>query len=148
MRMEKYLIPINYNQSFKDMVEAGDYKWVNRGITEKNFPINIKGKVTGKILLILVHFNRCMCSDQVLKKFAEHQLQLQPGILLGLLVFGAEHPDKQREFPIVAIGSVWKNQVPYIGQSSSKNIRGLSLNSRDRKWGKRYRFLATKLVDI
>ena len=33
---------------------------------------------------------------------------LRPANLPELLAFGAKYPKKQREFPIVALGSVWR----------------------------------------
>ncbi len=75
---------------------------------------------------------------------------LRPATLPELLAFGAQFPDEQRKYPIVALGSAWKyfegcNFVPaLVGQD---NERRLSLYFDDcfTKWNSAYRFLVEEI---
>ncbi len=64
---------------------------------------------------------------------------------LLLLALGAEYPDLQKEFPIVALGSVWRDLggrrlVAYLAYWRSKRSLGLRWVGLD--WGGPCRFLA------
>ncbi len=62
-----------------------------------------------------------------------------------LLPVGAQHPGKQREFPIIALGSKWQGPcghwyVPYLGRWRGE--RGLRLRWFGSAWSESCRFLA------
>jgi hypothetical protein len=99
-----YPITINYDLRLERMIEDGHYDWKNSDIKAKNFPVD--GKGTSAVNIELVHFNRTMHSDEVLAEL--DKMGLRPATLPELLAFGAKYPEKQREFPIVALGSVWR----------------------------------------
>jgi hypothetical protein len=99
-------VVVNYNRTIEQLVKAGKYDWSNPDITSKNFPSNKKGNA--QVSIQLVHFDRTMTSDEVLKELDKQGLR--PATLPELLAFGAKYPDKQREFPIVALGSVWRSR--------------------------------------
>ena len=128
-------------QSFSDMVKAGKYDWVNSNITEKHFPIQGNGKITKE--LHLIHFNKVMSSEGVLAEF--ERLGLAPAKIEDLLVFGVVLFNLQRQFPIVALGSVWRHSdggrgVPCL--SGRSGDRDLGLGWLGDGWDERYRFLA------
>jgi len=86
------------------MIAEGNYDWVNSDITSEHFPIEGEGQV--EVELHLIHLNRVATGDEVLTELDKRNLR--PATIEDLLALGAIHPDLQRDFPIVAVGSVWR----------------------------------------
>ncbi len=142
-------VVVDYGKSLAEMIAAGKYDgYINSDITEKHFPIpKIPAGLPTKfeLNLELVHFNRVITSNQVLDELRKQRLR--PATLLELLALGATYPEKQREFPIVALGSVWRylngdRYVPYLW--SNADGRDLRLDWFVRDWDEDYRFLAVR----
>jgi len=99
-----YAIIVDYGTSLEDMVKLGKYDYANDNITTKNFPTKRSGKVD--IVIELVPFGRNISSEDAIKEL--DKMGLRAAEPHELLAFGAKYPDVQREFPIVALGSVWR----------------------------------------
>ncbi|MEK7078409.1 MAG: hypothetical protein AAB911_02465 [Patescibacteria group bacterium] len=143
IEQEKNVFPVtvDYTRTLSDMISAGHYDSVNDDITADHFPVSGEGVV--EVKLELVHFDRVMESDDVLKELDKDGLR--PATLAELLAFGAKYPDIQRQFPIIALGAVWQNRrgyrsVPALWGSSIG--RFLDLHYFDDGWDGYYRFLA------
>ncbi len=111
-----FMVTVDYAKSLPEMIKAGNYGYANEDITPKNFPITGEGKVDLEI--VLVHFGKDIESDDVLAEL--DKLGLRAATLPELLALGETHPKVQREFPIIALGSVWANRdgdrdVPCLG---------------------------------
>ncbi len=141
-----YHVVINYTHTLGEMIQAGQYDGgVNDNITAEHFPISGEGMVEAK--LELVHFNRVMESEEVLKEFAK--AGLEPAKIEHLLAFGAKYPDVQRQFPIIALGSVWQFRsgshfVAVLWGGSFD--RYLGLLCFDFGWHEDCRFLAVRQI--
>ena len=138
-----YPITINYDLSLAEMIVAGQYGWVNDDITADHFPIQGEGQV--EVGVELVHFNRSMESDDVLKEM--DKAGLRPATLAELLAFGAKYPKKQKEFPIIALGSVWQDlfgyrSVPALWSDGVR--RDLALDCFEFRWSEYFRFAAVR----
>ncbi|HEY4476338.1 MAG TPA: hypothetical protein VI954_02465, partial [Candidatus Paceibacterota bacterium] len=94
----------------------------------------------------LVQFNRYISTDEALREL--DKVGMRPAELHELLAFGEKYPDVQREFPIVALGSVWDDQigyrcfVPYLHGNGLG--RRLFLNWVEGDWREFYRFAAVR----
>lgn len=104
---EEITLTVDYGRTVKQMIKAGKYNGVNSDITEKNFPlptelIGQKTSVSGK----LFHFGKDISSEDVI--FEMDKSGYRPATLPELLALGEAHPDLQRQFPIIALGSVWR----------------------------------------
>lgn len=136
-----YHLVVDYTQSFKQMIVAGHYDWVNSEI-EKNF--SVQGTGTVNLDTELVHLNRNIGSDEALKEL-DH-LGYRAATAEELLAFGAAYPEKQREFPIVALGTVRHvlglRHVLCLWRDRSE--RRLVLRWFVLDWSDRYRFLAVR----
>jgi len=99
-----FRIVVDYSKSLVHMIAAGDYDWVNSDISEDHFLVRGQGKV--ELNPELIHYGKFMDSDDIVRDMDNRGLR--PATLPELLAFGATYPDKQREFPIVALGSVWR----------------------------------------
>lgn len=100
-----YDVVVNCNRSRAEMIKAGNYDWVNDDITKRNFPVEDKGEKKKNI--VLFHFNKYMESDDVIAEM--NKAGYRPANADEILALGEAHPDLQREFPIVALGSVWRS---------------------------------------
>lgn len=138
-----YSITVDYSLSLADMIKAGRYDWVNDDIVANHFPVSDNGKT--EIEMHLVRFNRTIESEKAIAEL--DNMGLRPASIEELLALGAQCPDLQREFPIVALGSVWRPSggcppVPYLWFYSGK--RGLRLRWFDDGWDDSYRFAAVR----
>ena len=98
LRMAYHLV-VDYAQSIQQMIASGRYDWVNSDI-EKNFSVKGNGRI--ELDTELIHFNRFIGSDEVLKEL--DRLGYRAATAEELLAFGAAYSEKQYEFPIVALG--------------------------------------------
>lgn len=141
-----YPLAIDYGQDLATMVQAGNYDYAHPDITDRNFPVGAPAPAgEAKVEAVLVHFDRSMSSQQVLDELGRRGLR--PATMVELLAFGAQHPDSQRRFPIVALGSVWASRggYRYVGCLwESPGCRELGLAWFDRGWGAFCRFLAVR----
>ena len=136
-----YVVTVNYGMDVKQAIEFGNYDWVGGDISQKNFPTKRKGNVD--IILKLIHFNRDISTDQVLEEL--DQMGYRPAELIELLAFGEKYPQVQREFPIIALDSVWQaiggaHYAPGLSGPGSERALGLGCVQRD--WDKTWRFAA------
>jgi len=141
--LNAYRLIVNYDRSVEKAIKAGRYDWTNDNITSKNFPT--KRSETAEIDIELIHFNRDMSTDEVLAELDKKGLR--PAELHELLALGEKHPDLQREFPIIALGSVWRRSsgfrsCPCLSKDGSE--RDLDLGWFGHEWDARCRFAALR----
>ena len=107
---EVYMLNV-FGLSIEELVKQGKYGYANPDITDDNF----KSDEMHQTEIILRHFNNDMSTDAVLKALDEEGLK--PATMSELLEFGSRYPDLQKQFPIVALGSVWlsRNGGRYVG---------------------------------
>lgn len=142
-QVESFTIKVDYTKLLADMVAAGKYDYANEYIVAKNFPI--EGTCSVETELVLVHFDRAIQSDDVVKEMK--QMRLRPATLPELLALGAKYPDLQREYPIVALGSSWvgsggRRRVPCLDYWSAR--RYLYLRWFGPGWDRCCRFAAVR----
>lgn len=139
-------VVIDNDISLEEMVRAGRYDWGNLGINGKNFKFK-RGKGKVRIIIKLVCFNRLTSYREVLQWFRRHGLR--PGNLPELLAFGATYPEKQLEFPIVQVGTLWRikkrrgSRGLYLRRGNKE--RGLSAIWLQHGFLKYYRFIAVEI---
>jgi len=139
-----YDITVDYNQTIEQMVAAGSYNYANRDISSANFGQEVVAKkgVREELKAVLLHLDRVATSQEVLAEM--ERLGLRPATLAELLALGAKHPELQREFPIIALGSSCTlhgyRQVAFLWSDVSR--RGLYLSSFGGRWTGHCRFLA------
>lgn len=139
-----YLVSVNYALSLEEMVAAGRYNWKNDDITARHF--SVKGEGVVDVDIQLAHFDRVMdSSGEVIREL--DKVGLRPAKIEELLAFGAKYPDVQRQFPVVALGSVWRRLVgyrvvPFLSRDGGG--RYLSLDFFGDWWIECYRFAAVR----
>ena len=138
-----YLLSVDYGRSVEDGVRAGRYDWANSDINSRNFPTERKGPA--EVEVELVHFNRGISTDEALGEL--DRMGYRPAEVHELLAFGEKYPEVQIEFPVVALGSVWRDRygnrvAPCLLGLGSE--RGLDLLWTEYGWDKFFRFAAVR----
>jgi hypothetical protein len=136
-------VEVDYEMTLNQMIDAGGFSVVNPNITSNHFPINGDGIV--ELNVVLVKFNRSIFSDCVLNEI--DQLGLRLAVLPELLALGATYPEAQRQLPIIALGSYWRDscgcrEVPCLNYWSAE--RGLSLCRFEGVWHQECCFAAVR----
>lgn len=142
-----YKIVVDYGISLAEMIKTGKYDWVNDDIVAKNFPIQIQaqGNEKQELEITLFHFNRYIGSDDAIKEI--DKAGYRPVSLAELLALGTSQPELQRQFPIIALGSVWQDRygdryVPYLWLDGSDRCLYLFLFESD--WFPLFRFAVAR----
>ena len=141
---EVYPVVVDFADFLAEMIAAGKYDRINKDITPDHFPTKGgEGRVEKD--LMLVHLNCSARTEEALKEI--DRLGLKPETIESLLAFGAKFPDKQREFPIIALGSVWQHpngnrRVACLDEDASKRLLYLYWCEDD--WYDYCRFLAAR----
>jgi len=140
---ESFPTVVNYDLSVEEAIKAGDYQAVNADITSENFPCPRSGE--NELEIILVRFEHRMSSAEVVQKLKDEGLRAAG--LPELLAFGAMHPDVQRKFSVVGLGSIWHDRkgygnVPCLYAASEG--RYLDLHWWDDGWYSYSRFAALR----
>jgi len=136
-------LEIDGTKILEQLIADGKYDWKNSDIKEKNFPIKDKTKRMATIELF--HFGFDISSDSAIK--AMEKEGFRPATIEELLALGAKHPELQKEFPIIALGSVWRGfcgdrHVPVLCWSDSE--RELRLSRWDGDWDGLFRFAGVR----
>ena len=134
---------VDYTRPFSDMISDGRFDWTNSDITAKNF--SITNRPNGEVEMKLFHFNRIITPDQAIQEMDKEGYR--PAELPELLAYAKANPDEQRKYPIVGLGSVWRNfsgdrYVPCL--YGVGDGRGLGLGWYCGVWHSGCRFLAVR----
>ena len=132
--------------SYADLQKAFD--WVYEGYASAEFkPIDAcKGISTDtrEIEFELVHLNKDASTDEALAELDKRGLR--PALYEELLAFAAKHPELQKQFPIVALGSVCRDGArlysPFVRFYGRE--RRLRFGWLDGRWLRSYRFLSVR----
>ena len=134
----RYKIRVGKEKDTKALVKLGKYDWSNSDIFE--FPFE---KTEAKEIE-LIHFNKYISSEDAIKEMEVKGLR--PATVTELLLFGAQYPEVQHEFPIVALGTVQQvfgdRGVACLGGGSAG--RGLNLAWFEGGWYGDWRFAAVR----
>lgn len=135
-----FKIVVDHSLSLEEMINLGKYDWKNDHINSNNF--QIKGEGKSELDTELINFNKLISSEDAFKELDIKGLR--PATIEELLAFGSQHPEEQRKFPIVGLGSSCEvrgdRYVPYLGSDVSP--RHLGLDCWDGDWSARFSFLA------
>ena len=120
---DTHTVTVDRYKKLKAMIAAGRYDWADSDITDKHF--SVEGSGTETVEIILRHYDKVMSTDAVLADLDKNGLR--PATIDELLALGADSKtrDLQRQFPIIALGSVWQSlgghrYCPYLRTYGSK----------------------------
>ena len=135
-----YRITTGEGRSTEELVKAGNYGYAHSCVTSENFPARpLAGRLGREIALL--EFDRDVTSDEAITE-AAHRGMERPSYE-DALYFGVEHPDVQRDRPVVFLHDPW---VGFFGRRdvlclwSNAGRRELGLEGFDDAWSRTYRF--------
>ncbi len=99
-----YPIVVDYDMAVKEAVRVGSYDYVDKFIPLEDFPIEKKGKE--ELVVELIYLDSWLSTEEALKEI--DRIGYRPVNFMELLAFGARYPEVQREFTVVALGSMYK----------------------------------------
>jgi hypothetical protein len=121
-------------------VEAGKYGYAHSCVSSENFPARRLGARRVREI-VLLEFDHDVTTQDIMTRAA--RLGLEPPTYEDALHFGAEHPDVQRERPVVFLHDPW---LGFFGRRdvlclwSNAGRRELGLDGFDDPWTRSYRF--------
>ena len=122
LKPSNYEIDIPTN-NFEELIKLGNYSKIDNKIIKENFvfPELTKNKVN----LEIMDYNK----PTTLKTMQEERQKLESQGFRGaniyeILTFGIQHPEVQREFPILAMGSKTERVMGYKGILSLQQTNG------------------------
>ncbi len=138
-----YTVSVDYGMSVEELVHLGCYDWSNSDITSRHFPTQRTGKA--EVAIELIRFGRAIGSCEALRELGK--MGYRPAEIHEFLAFGAKYPNIQWEFPVVALGSVWRSPsgdcyVPYLHRCGSE--RRLHLRWFGGGWHRPCRFAVVR----
>jgi len=135
-----YPITTGDGRSTEALVEAAGYGYAHSCVTSENLPSRHLGGRRARDV-VLVEFDREVTSEEAVAGAA--RLGLEPPMYEDALYFAIEHPEVQRERPVVFLHDPW---VGFFGRRdvlclwSKAGRRELGLEDFDGRWSRGYRF--------
>jgi hypothetical protein len=152
-RRNAFVVPVRYYDlcSHQEQIEAGKFDWVtnyDKDLILKNPAEHLYTLPIGEVKqrIILVCLGRKAKKEDVLAKMIE--LYVRPVLSPEFLALTRYHPDLQRRFPFIGLGSVWVDSVDCCGvlcACGNFGCRGLDLYRDNAVWGGGSRFPAVCL---
>jgi predicted nucleic acid-binding protein len=135
-----YRITVGDGRSTEELVEAGRYGYAHSCVSSENFPARPldPGEVRE---IVLLEFDREVSAEEAVTAAA--RLGLEQPVYEDALYFGIEHPEAQRERPIVFLHDPW---LGYFGRRdvlclwTNAGRRELGLEGFDDPFARDYRF--------
>ena len=140
-------LEVDYSQTFDQMLNAANLRWLAPGITAKHFPLKATG--TQEITIILFSFEESPLftemnwGELVISSWSASaeivKQHCRPCNITELLCLKREQPWVGKYFPVVALDSVWNGNIPYLAPND-----GLALCWSILGWPENSRFAAVQ----
>lgn len=142
MSVDEYVVSPGYGRPLGELLAAGGYDHANEYLTEERFPVADDRGGASAVEVALVCLEHRATTDEVGR--AVEAAGLRAGGIAELLALGAEQPELQRSFPIVALGAASDyphdyRRIPFLW--GTPRVRHLDLRWDEHGWGGNIRFL-------
>jgi hypothetical protein len=141
-------IRVNFDQSFAQMIAAGDYTWVTGDVAAEYFAPSGRGEEECEARLFA--FDESHSSEGVVRAIreADRSNPWEPGKWEHVLAMGAQHPLEQTKSPIPGMGSVVviggrRGVLCLYGGGTKRNVR---VEPWDGDWALSFGFLAVRAI--
>jgi len=131
---------VDRTRTLEEVVAAGGYAYANPDINSERCPA-IRAETAGDATLL--HFDEELTTDEYLAKL--DGMGYRAADIFEGAAFGEKYPDEQLKYPILVLGQDVRRSaggvcVAYLDGWGGG--RGLDLDLRAGRWGRRYRVLA------
>jgi hypothetical protein len=138
-----FTLVVDYGRGLQDSIDAGKYDHSHPQISSGNFPPNQDEVGEKHVQFVMYDFGRDILEAVITARMRKDGKR--PATLRELLAFGENHPELQRQFPIVALNAVCVGDnggllVAYL--DNGRVGRTLGLQRFRSSWGSTCRFLA------
>lgn len=136
---DTYRISSGDGRSTEALVEAGHYGYAHSCLTSDSFPARHLGGGPREIRLL--EFDRDVTSHEAIAEAA--RLGLERPVYEDALYFGIEHPDVQRQRPVVFLHEPWFGffgRWDVVCLWSNAGRREIGLDDFEGLWRRDYRF--------
>jgi hypothetical protein len=142
----RYRITVGDGRSTEELVAAGSYGYAHSAVISENFPAGAGPRRAREVTLI--EFGRAVTAAEALA--GAKARGLEPPTYEDALCFGIEHPEVQREAPVVFL------HVPWLGYFGRRDVlilwdnagrRELGLEGFDEPFSPAYRFAFVQPID-
>ena len=143
VKTEVLEVNVRYDLSVDELIKLNKFGWKDDCVTSQNYPS--RKRPAKKQELVLVSMGANASTKDVLKTMKV--LKLKAGNPISLLSLVLDHPNRQKESPIVALGQTWRGsdglrRVPYAWVDYGG--RRLDLGYFGNDWRDDCRFLAVR----
>lgn len=136
-------LKVDYSQSFKKMVKASGYNWINENVNLTNFPLSIDDydKVEEVKIRMFWFDSELISTEEIIEQMKAENCR--PANLFELATLNYVYPRLRERGPIIALGSVWERGedkipcVPYV-DVKSKNRSSLHMALITASWAPNY----------
>ncbi|MCX6798155.1 MAG: hypothetical protein NTX66_03030 [Candidatus Falkowbacteria bacterium] len=108
LRDGEFVLIVNYARTLDEMIAAGNYDDKNGDINADHFPLPVE--LNGQAIEVkakLFHFNRLINRKNAIAEM--DKAGYRPATIAELLALGEAQPELQKQFPILALASVWQD---------------------------------------
>ncbi|PCI20879.1 hypothetical protein COB64_01310 [Candidatus Wolfebacteria bacterium] len=135
--------------SFSEVMDSAKFAFVDESINADDFSSKATGS-SRKDTVLVIYFGRIMSSKSVIAKMS--YAGIYPGTSNPLFVVGAQYPELQKKYPIVALGSVdetkmlpvleYNSRITNEEEAKTMDERDVILVAWDGQWAAEARFIA------
>ncbi len=138
---EGFALVLDPSVPLEEQVQRGNYNYANPAITQEHFSLTLSGGCE----VVLFDPHGTVSSEEMVRRMKQDGYV--PATLDDALAMGTQFPERQRQNPIVFLGSVWRDgdgsrRVPVLFDWSGE--RGLGLGWFVYGWSVRCRFAAVR----
>jgi len=140
------VIKLDFTKKLKEMIREGDYDFIGVDLDERDF--SFAGETEKEVKIHLFSFSKNVDSAEAISEI--RNWGFKPITVVELLAIGAQMPDLQKDWDIIALGSdIFGEKVPVLLREISLADPGdprrvVALANRRKIWNTRCRFPAIR----
>lgn len=142
------IVKVDYRANFRKLVETGKYDYIGYSVFNRKITnVHHRNVCEKKAEMFLLNFSEELDTQTIISRISE--LNFLPATSLELLALGAQHPELQLCFPIIALGSRFVSQCKktpdkVLSLCRYQSLRILELCILGNNWLRTARFAALR----
>lgn len=104
---ESYRVMVRHGRSFNEMIQAGEYNWINPLVTEPHFPCTENKHGEEETEILLLRPDAPVTSEEIQRE--SNRLLLPCAETRAFLALGEQFTNLQRRFQVITLGPRWRD---------------------------------------